>query len=191
MQRSRIPFLAVVLVLAATVAARADPTDDYIKAEMQRQHIPGLSLVVIKDGKIIKSAGYGLADVKLKTPATPETVYKIGSVSKQFIATGIMLLVQDGRLALDDPISKYLEGAPPAWKGITIRHLLTHTSGIVREAPGFDPAKVQSDARCDQDGVSAAAALRAGGEVGVLQCRVLRARRDHPQGCRPAVDRVS
>jgi CubicO group peptidase (beta-lactamase class C family) len=145
MQRSRIPFLAVVLVLAATVAARADPTDDYIKAEMQRQHVPGLSLVVIKDGKIIKSAGYGLADVRLKTPATPETVYKIGSVSKQFIATGIMVLVQDGRLALDDPINKYLEGAPPAWQGITIRHVLTHTSGIVREAPGFDPAKVQSD----------------------------------------------
>jgi D-alanyl-D-alanine carboxypeptidase len=147
MERERrwIPSIAVVLVLAATVAVRADPTDDYIRAEMQRQHVPGLSLVVIKDGKIVKSAGYGLADVRLKTPATPETVFKIGSVSKQFIATGIMLLVQDGRLALDDPINKYLEGAPPAWQGITIRHVLTHTSGIVREAPGFNPAKVQSD----------------------------------------------
>jgi CubicO group peptidase (beta-lactamase class C family) len=145
MHRRPVSRLAVALVLAATVVVRADPTDDYIKAEMQRQHVPGLSLAVIKDGKIIKAAGYGLADVRLKTAATPETVYKIGSVSKQFIATGVMLLVQDKRLGLDDPINAYLDGAPPSWKGITIRHLLTHTSGIVREAPGFNPSKVQAD----------------------------------------------
>ena len=101
--------------MLATVVAQADRTDDFIKAEMQRQHIPGLSLAVVKDGKIMKAEGYGLANIKLKIPATPETVYKIGSVSKQFIATGIMLLVQEGRLGLDDPISKYLEGTPATW----------------------------------------------------------------------------
>lgn len=134
------------LWLATTAAAPADQTDDYIRAEMQRQRIPGLSLVVLKDGEIIKAAGYGLANRKLEIPATPETVYRIASAGKQFIATGIMLLVQEGRLGLGDAISKYLEGTPAAWNGITIRHLLTHTSGLVREAPGFDPFKIQRDA---------------------------------------------
>ena len=64
--------------------------------------------------------------------------------SKQFIATGVMLLVQDGRLAVDDRVSKYLEGTPTTWEAITIRHLLTHTSGLVREAPGFDVNKLQT-----------------------------------------------
>jgi D-alanyl-D-alanine carboxypeptidase len=145
MARRSIP-LALVLFLAATGLAQADPTDDFIRAEMKRQNIPGLSLAIVKDGQIIKAAGYGLADRNLKIPATPDTVYKIASVSKQFIATGIMLLVQEGRLGIDDPISKHLEGTPAAWKDITIRHLLTHTSGIVREAPGFDPSKILSDA---------------------------------------------
>jgi D-alanyl-D-alanine carboxypeptidase len=152
MRNRHMPFFALVLLLVATVAVpahppvgQADRADNLIKAEMQRQNIPGLSLVVLKDGKIIKAAGYGFANVKLQIPATPETVYKIASVSKQFIATGIMLLVQEGKLGLDDPISKYLEGTPATWKAITIRRLLTHTSGIVREPPGFDPFKVQSD----------------------------------------------
>jgi D-alanyl-D-alanine carboxypeptidase len=137
---------AAVLVVVASITARADRTDDYIKAEMQRQGIPGLALAVIDDGKTIKAQGYGVADVKLKTPVTAETVFKIGSVSKQFIATGIMVLVQAGQIGLDDPVGKYIQGAPESWRGITIRHLLTHTSGLVREAPGFEPFKVKSDA---------------------------------------------
>jgi len=126
-------------------AAPVDRTDEYIRAEMQRQKIPGLSLAVLKDGKVVKIAGYGVADRKSGAAATPETVYKIGSISKQFIATGIMLLVREGRLGIDDPVSKYLDGTPASWSGITIRHLLTHTSGIQREAPAFDPWQVQPD----------------------------------------------
>jgi len=141
----RIQLFFLVLLLAS-VSVRADKVDDSIKSEMQKQHLPGLSLVVINDSKTIKSQGYGLANVELNVPANPETVYKIGSVSKQFIATGIMLLVEEGKLSLDDPISKFLEGTPDTWKTITVRHLLTHTSGIVREAPGFDPLKIQADA---------------------------------------------
>lgn len=137
---------ALFLFLAATGVARADEADNFIRAQMKRQNIPGLSLAVIKDGEIIKAEGYGLANIKLKTPAKPETVYRICSVSKQFIATGIMLLVQEGHLGLDDSIGKYLEGTPSTWNAITIRQLLTHTSGLVREAPGFNPFKVQSDA---------------------------------------------
>lgn len=146
MPRKRQHFFALVLLLTASVAVRADKIDDYVRSEMQRQHLPGLSLVVIKDQKIMKVQGYGLANIELNVPATPTTVYKIGSVSKQFIATGIMMLVQDGKLKLEDPISLYLDGTPETWKPITIRHLLTHTSGLVREAPGFDPLKIQADA---------------------------------------------
>ena len=149
LQRSRVKTLALVaplLSFAATSLAQADRTDDFIRAEMQQQRIPGLSLVVLKDGKIVKAQGYGVANRETKVPATPETVYKIGSVSKQFIATGIMLLVQEGQIAISDPISKFLEGTPATWKEITVQHLLTHTSGIVREGPAFNGAKRQSDA---------------------------------------------
>ena len=111
MYRQQISAIVLLLLFAAAVPAQSDKIDDFIRSEMQKQNIPGLSLAVIKDGKIIKAAGYGLANIKLKVPASPETVYRIASVSKVFIATGIMLLVQEDRLDLDDPIGNYLE--PP------------------------------------------------------------------------------
>jgi len=146
MTSKRHSFFGLLLILTAAVAVRADKVDDYLKAEMLKQHIPGVSLAVVKDGKIIKAEGYGLANLELNVPARPETVFKIGSVSKQFISAGILLLIQEGKISLDDSISKFLEGTPETWKPITVRHLLTHTSGIVREGPGFDPLKIQSDA---------------------------------------------
>ena len=112
---------------------------------MAQFNLPALSLAVIKDGEIVKSEGYGLADRERKVPATRDTVYKIGSISKQFIATGIMLLVNERRLTLDDPVAKHLTDAPAAWKPITVRHLLTHTSGLPRESPAFDPMQNRSD----------------------------------------------
>ena len=146
MRSKRMSIFAIALLLTAAVVARADNVDDFVKSEIQKQHIAGASIAVIKDGKIVKAEGYGFANIELNVPAKPETVYKIGSVSKQFIASGIMLLIDEGRISLDDKISKFLEGTPETWKDITVRHLLTHTSGIVREAPGFDPMKVQDDA---------------------------------------------
>lgn len=139
-------ILVVVTLFAAITRAQTDQVDDLIKLEMQRQNIPGLALAVLKDGKIIKAAGYGMSNIKLQMPSNPDTIYKIASVSKQFIATGIMLLVQEGKIGVDDPINKYLEGTPATWKAITIRHLLTHTSGLVREPPGYDPHKMRTDA---------------------------------------------
>ena len=78
MRRRRTQFLGVALFVAATGIARADKTDDFVRNAIQRQKVPGLSLAVIKDGKIIKAEGYVLANVELKIPATPETVYRIG-----------------------------------------------------------------------------------------------------------------
>jgi D-alanyl-D-alanine carboxypeptidase len=136
---------SVGLWLVAVVVVRADDTDNFIRAEMQQKNIPGLSLVVLKHGEVIKSQGYGLANRALKTPAAPDTVYKIASVSKQFMATGIMVLVQQGRVRVDAPVRTYLPDAPEAWNDISVRHLLTHTAGLVREPPGFDPFKTTSD----------------------------------------------
>ncbi|MEK7834121.1 MAG: serine hydrolase domain-containing protein [Acidobacteriota bacterium] len=138
------PFV-IALLLLQPIIVRADKVDDLIKAEMQRQRIPGLSLAIVKDGKIIKAEGYGLANVEHNIPAKPETIYKIASVSKQLFASGIMILAQDGKLSPEDKIGKFLEGTPESWNGVTLRHLMTHTSGIFREAPGFDPFKIQKD----------------------------------------------
>src|SRR5687767_5133419 len=133
------------LALASTTTAQADPTDDYIAAQMRSQNIPGLSLAIIKDGKIVKMQGYGLADVKGKVPATPETVYDIASIGKSLVATGMMLLAEEGLLSIDDPITKHLDGLPQSWGGITIRHLLTHTSGVVRDSPGYEQYRDRDD----------------------------------------------
>lgn len=110
--------------------AHADQLDAKIQREMQRQRIPGLSLAVIHNGKIVKEQGYGFANLEHQVKVTPETVFQSGSVGKQFTAALILLLEQDGKLSLDDKISKHLDNLPAAWSGITIRHLLTHTSGL-------------------------------------------------------------
>ncbi len=145
MPRRLLSILTIIVAVLVSASAQSDAVETYVRGEMQKQRIPGLSLAVVKEGKVIKTAGYGLANIEQDVAATPDTVYKIGSVSKQFLASGIMILVQDGKLALTDPVSKHLEGTPETWKDVTIWHLLTHTSGIVREGPAFNPAKVQSD----------------------------------------------
>ncbi|HEU4596801.1 MAG TPA: serine hydrolase domain-containing protein [Pyrinomonadaceae bacterium] len=124
-------LLALVLLACALVpSARADQVDDYVLEQMRLRHVPGLALAVVKDGQVIKERGYGLANVELDVPVTPETVFEIGSVSKQMTAAAVMLLVEEGKLSLDDKISKHLPGTPAVWNAVTVRHLLTHTSGI-------------------------------------------------------------
>jgi D-alanyl-D-alanine carboxypeptidase len=127
------------LALAAGPAVRADQVDDYVKAEMARKGIPGVALTVIQGGHPVKTAAYGLANLELNVPVKPETVFEIGSITKQFTAACILLLVQDGKLSLDDRISRHLGSVPPEWGGVTVRHLLTHTSGIKNYTglPGF------------------------------------------------------
>ncbi len=125
------------VLLAGAAGAQADQIDDIVAAQMKKQNLPGVAVAVLKDGKPIKVKGYGYANLETGTPVTTETLFEIGSVSKQFIATGIMLLVRDGKLGLDDPVRRFIGEAPESWQPITIRHLLTHTSGLVREAPGM------------------------------------------------------
>ena len=108
----------------------ADPVDDLVKDEMARHQIPGLALKVVQHGVEPKTAAYGFANLEWDVPATTETVFEIGSVTKQFTAACILLLVEQGKLSLDDPIHLYLTNTPASWEKITVRQLLTHTSGI-------------------------------------------------------------
>ena len=108
----------------------ADLVDETVAREMNKLRIPGLALEITQNGKEAKTAAYGFANLEWKTPVTTDTVFEIGSVTKQFTAACILLLVEQGKISLDDPIRLYLPNTPANWHGITIRHLLTHTSGI-------------------------------------------------------------
>jgi D-alanyl-D-alanine carboxypeptidase len=165
MTRDRRMLVTVAAGLLAIVSIRAQDQDidDVLRGWLEKQHVPGAAIAVIKDGALVKAEGYGFADIENRVPARPDTVFKIGSLSKQFLAAGIMLLVQDGKLAVDDRVSKYLEGTPKTWAAITIRHLLTHTAGLTREAPGFDFQQIQSDIDVIKTGY-AVALLSAPGE---------------------------
>src|SRR2546428_2877993 len=123
-------FLMLCLLAARSATVRADAVDSYVRDATRKQSIPGVSIAVVREGKLLKAQGYGFANVELESPATPETVYQLASMTKPFTAIGIMLLVEDGRIRLDERASAYLDGAPRSWDRITVRHLLTMTSGI-------------------------------------------------------------
>ncbi len=130
MKSSIVCRLAYVLTLLVAFTSRADEVDDYIQTQMQQQHIPGLSLAVVTNGAVLKTAAYGLANVELGVPVRTDTVFQIQSVTKTFTATAIMMLVEEGKVGLEDKLTEHFGRLPEAWNGITVRHLLTHTSGI-------------------------------------------------------------
>lgn len=92
---------------------------------------PGACVLVIRNGQPVIRAAYGMADLEKKIPATPATNYRLASVSKQFTAAAILLLAEDGRLSLDQRARRWLPSLPEALDAVTIRHLLTHTSGVI------------------------------------------------------------
>jgi CubicO group peptidase (beta-lactamase class C family) len=110
-----------------------DSVDRFIKTELARQRIPGMSVAVLRGDSVLLARGYGFAKLERRVPATDSTLYAVGSVTKQFTAAAIVLLSQQGRLRLDDPIIRYLPEGSAVWRGVTIRHLLTHTSGIPQD----------------------------------------------------------
>jgi CubicO group peptidase (beta-lactamase class C family) len=134
MKRLYISLYACLLCLCHT--ARADKVDDYIKAQMQKHHIPGLSLAIIEDGKVVKARGYGVTDKDSRTPVTPSTLFQAGSISKSVAAMGALHLVEQKQLALDEDVNAKLT----TWKvpdneftkkeKVTLRRLLSHTAGL-------------------------------------------------------------
>lgn len=123
---------------ALTATAQTDKVDEFVKAEMQKQRIPGVAVAVVRNGEIVLAKGYGIANLEHNVPVKSETIFQSGSVGKQFTAMAAMILVEEGKLDLDAKISKYLEGTPEAWKDITVRHLLTHTGGMTDYPRDFD-----------------------------------------------------
>lgn len=107
-----------------------DLIEIYIADQLEKQKIPGISLAVLRSGKLIEARGFGLANVELNVPATPEIVYQLASLTKPFTASAILLLIDEGKLLLTDDVTKYWEIAPSAWTGIKVRHLLAMQSGI-------------------------------------------------------------
>lgn len=126
-------FIACPAAAVAPHPAASRRVDRLVATEMRRQRIPGLALAVIKDGRIVKAAGYGVANLEHHSPVTPQTIFPIASLDKQITATAVMMLVEENRLKLDDHLKRYYPGAPDAWKDITVRHLLTHTAGLKDE----------------------------------------------------------
>lgn len=104
--------------------------DPLVAAAMEAGSIPGLALAVLQEGHLILAKGYGLANLEHSVPATEHTVFKLASITKIFTATAVMMLVEHGKVGLDDPIKRYLPYLPASWSAITLRHLLSHTSGL-------------------------------------------------------------
>lgn len=129
---SRLLILMSLVFSVAPLRAQAalDSVDRYVRDELARQRIPGLSLAVLRGDSVLLARGYGFANLEHRVPATDSTIYQSASVGKQFTAAAIVVLAREGRLGIDDPIRKWLPEAPSAWRKVTIRHLLTHTSGI-------------------------------------------------------------
>jgi len=133
--RTAICFAALTLITLSTVTvnARADNIDDFIHAEMTKTKIPGLSVAVIQNNQVIKESAYGVASIELNVPATLDTSYALASMTKIFTTAAIMLLVQDGKITLDEPITKVLPQLPAKWSKVTVRNCLSHTSGLPDE----------------------------------------------------------
>ncbi len=132
MTGGRLRRLALGAGLAVLWAASggADEVDDYLVAEMRARGIPGLALAVARGGELVRVSGYGLANAELGVPVDERSVFPIASLDKQLTAAGVMRLVQRGRLSLDDPVERRVEGP---WRGVRLRHLLSHTSGLPDE----------------------------------------------------------
>lgn len=126
--RARVFFVAA--LFSVSLVARADGIDDLVKANMEQYHVPGVALGIAVNGKLVEQRCYGYSNLETMTPVTPQTVFKIASLSKAFCASTAMLLIQEGKLSLDAKVTDILPEAPKSWEKVQIRHLLSHTSGI-------------------------------------------------------------
>lgn len=153
--KPRLLTLSAVVVLlglaSARPAAAAAPgpalkrIDTFVAEEMARQKVPGVAIGIVQRGKVVLAKGYGFANLEHQVPVRPETLFQTASVGKQFTATAVMLQVEAGRLALTDPLTKFFPDAPSAWGAITVRHLLTHTSGLTDLEGKLDYRKDYTD----------------------------------------------
>lgn len=119
--------------------------EHYLEAEIAAHGIPGLGVAIVRDGEILHLGGYGLANVEHDVRATPDTIFHSGSTGKMFTAAAVLLLVQDGLVQLDHPVVRYLTEVPKSWSGMTIRHLLSMTSGLGNFGDVFAPSPIENN----------------------------------------------
>ena len=142
--------LSLLCVAAPAIAAPEPATfekrlDMFVTTEMQAEKVPGVAIAVLRRGEVILAKGYGEADVENAVSVTPDTIFQSGSVGKMFTAAAVMSQVERGLMRLEDPVGKYLPDAPPTWRTMTVRHLLTHTSGVANYGSDFDYRRDYSD----------------------------------------------
>jgi CubicO group peptidase (beta-lactamase class C family) len=124
-------FVATLVVALDSLLVAAQTTvDDVVRKLINERKIQGAGIAVVKDGKVLTLKGYGFENAETKLAASENTVFEIASLTKQFTAAGVMLLVEDGKIKLDDAIGNYLKNLPEKWRIVTIRQLLNQTSGI-------------------------------------------------------------
>ncbi len=130
---SSIGWLAAALLACAGCAPGVHDPSAQIDALMRSYQgaVPGASVLVVRDGVPIFRRSFGFANLEARVPATPATNYRLASMTKQFTAASILLLAEDGRLTLDDPVRKWLPSLPAAANDVTLKHLLTHTAGLI------------------------------------------------------------
>jgi CubicO group peptidase (beta-lactamase class C family) len=143
--------IALCLLLAVNGAAQTGVSnqaltarvDEYLNALVRQDRFSG-AILLARDGKVLLSKGYGMANFEDETPNTPQTKFRLGSITKQITAMATLILQERGKLSVQDSVCKYVENCPPGWQPVTIHHLLTHTSGIpnVTSFPDFRKIKM-------------------------------------------------
>ncbi|MEA1942935.1 MAG: serine hydrolase domain-containing protein [Pseudomonadota bacterium] len=130
-------FVTALALAGATLASASaqpsphlDPVDAAVEPLMEAGHFPGMAIAVLREGEPVHVGSYGLASIEHAVPVTPDTVFELASLTKHMTALAVLTLAQDGRISLDDPVGDYIPGAPEAWSGIMIDHLLSHTGGL-------------------------------------------------------------
>lgn len=129
-------LIAIMLSLVVASAAQTAPTQDFAAradeylSELAKQNRFSGSVLIARDGHVLLSKGYGMANYETDTPNTPQTKFRLGSITKQFTAMAVMMLQERGKLSVQDSVCKYVAECPAAWQPVTIHHLLSHTSGI-------------------------------------------------------------
>ncbi|WP_226642430.1 serine hydrolase domain-containing protein [Microbulbifer variabilis] len=125
------------LLFIYSLPATADSVDSLIVDIMDKRHIPGLQLAIVKNGEIIKQGNYGLSNFQDNVPVKVNTLFPINSMTKAFTGVALIQLVEQGHLSLDDQIGKHLTDIPASWKSMKIKHLMAHTSGLPEILSGY------------------------------------------------------
>lgn len=128
MFKKYIAFIGI--IFSINVYSQTNSVESFLKSEIEENRIPGLQVAVVQRGKIVLLKSFGIGNIQNSAPVTNESIFSINSCTKAFTGVAIMQLVEDGKLDIEAPVSKYLDGLPVDWRPITIRQLLTHVSGL-------------------------------------------------------------